>query len=137
MTAFAILFTMAAIGISETVYLIRKRKEGDKPLCPIGGGCSTVLESKYNSIFGVHNDLLGLLFYLASGFLTALIVLEIGPTAVLTNVVGLMICGALAMSVVFTYLQAFVIKSWCFWCVMSALTIVVMALTLLGFIVSL
>jgi uncharacterized membrane protein len=32
------------------------------------------------------------------------------------------------MSIFFTYLQAVVIKQWCFWCLMSALTVAVMFL---------
>ena len=32
MTSFALLFTMASIGISETVYLIRKRVAAEKPM---------------------------------------------------------------------------------------------------------
>jgi len=31
MTAYALLFTLAAVGLSETVYLIRKRMAAEKP----------------------------------------------------------------------------------------------------------
>lgn len=135
MTAYAILFTMAAIGISETVYLIRSRKANEKPICPIGGGCSTVLESKYNTIFGVHNDILGLLFYIGATVLTSLIVVEVGQGEfheLIDTILTVMIFGAAGMSLIFTYLQARVIKAWCFWCLMSALTVLIMLITVLS-----
>lgn len=130
MTAYAILFTMAAIGIAETNYLIRKRRAKQRPVCPVGGGCSTVLESKYNALFGIHNDVLGLVFYLATAILTAFIVVGIGPQAVLNSIIAVLVAGALIMSAIFTYLQGVVIKSWCFWCVGSAITVLIMATTI-------
>lgn len=51
MTAFALLFTLSAIGISETVYLIRKRIASERPVCLIGEDCTLVLASKYNKLF--------------------------------------------------------------------------------------
>ncbi len=132
MTAYAILFTMAAIGISETVYLIRtRREENARVVCPIGGGCNSVLESKYNKLFGIHIDILGLLFYSSSAILMALVVIEVGPVEAFSGIVALLVLGAALMSTWFTYLQWRVIKHWCFWCLMSALTVTVMLTTLL------
>jgi uncharacterized membrane protein len=129
-TPFAILFTLAAIGIAETAYLIRKRKENEKPVCPIGGGCATVLESKYNVTLGIHNDELGLAFYVAMAGVTALLVIGTGPLAAWNLLAAGMIVGALLMSARFVYLQWQVIRAWCFWCLMSTATIVGMALIL-------
>jgi len=126
-TAFALLFTLTAIGISETSYLIRKRKASEKPICPIGGGCSVVLSSKYNSMFGVHNDVMGRLFYIFIAFMTAFLVIGVEPIQWWYNISALAIAGAAVMSLILTYLQWRVLKSWCFWCVMSALTVAGMA----------
>jgi uncharacterized membrane protein len=132
MTAYAILFTMAAIGVAETVYLIRTRWEADaQVICPIGGGCHAVLESKYNKLFGVHNDLLGFLFYASSAVLMSLVVIDVGPVEVFASIVAVMTLGAAVMSLRFVYLQWRVIKQWCFWCLMSAATVAVMLLTIL------
>ncbi|MEK7081962.1 MAG: vitamin K epoxide reductase family protein [Patescibacteria group bacterium] len=51
MTALALLFTLSAVGISETVYLIRKRLAAEKPICPIGENCALVLTSRWSKIF--------------------------------------------------------------------------------------
>ena len=132
MTAYAILFTMAAIGISETVYLIRTRwAEEGEVVCPIGGGCHTVLDSKYNKLFGIHNDLLGLAFYVSAALLMSLVVMEIGPMNRFVQLVALMVLVGVAMSAYFTFLQWRIIKQWCFWCLMSAGTISIMFITLI------
>ena len=138
MTHFALLFTLAAIGISETAYLIRKRKHSERPTCFIGGGCNVVLESKYNTIFGLHNDILGLFFYIFIGIMTALVVVE-APEPQLTFFDSIngnfwMFLGQVSigigvlMSLIFIYLQWKVIQAWCFWCLMSALTIWLMGI---------
>lgn len=127
----ALLFTLACIGISETVYLIRKRIEDSKPACFIGGSCTLVLYSKWNKTLGIHNDVLGLFFYAVLSVITGLSVVEVEPVTLWQNIayVGVSI-GAL-MSLYFIFLQWKVIKVWCFWCLMSAMTIGFMALIVL------
>src|SRR3989344_3961588 len=78
MTTFALLFTLSAIGISETMYLIRTRIAAEEPVCPIGEGCATVLTSKYSKIFIIPNDILGLLAYVVISFIAALLVIGVG-----------------------------------------------------------
>lgn len=133
MTAFALLFTLAAIGIAETAYLIRKRRAAEAPICPVGGGCVTVLSSQYNRTFGIHNDFLGMAFYLAMAFLTGFIVVGVGPLPVWDALAGMMIAGALAMSAYLVFLQWRIIKAWCFWCLMSSATVLGMFLILARF----
>ena len=130
MTTFALLFTLSAIGISETVYLIRTRIAAEEPVCPIGEGCATVLTSKYSKIFIIPNDILGLLAYVVISFIAALLVIGVGVSfwsVVIKILVGL----ASLVSLFFTYLQWREIRAWCFWCLMSAFTIWLMALIII------
>ena len=131
MTAHALLFTLAAIGISETVYLIRERLLHEKPFCVLGQSCEVVLESKYNKIFGVHNDVMGLLFYIAVSFITAFLVIGVEPMEWWDLFAKIAIASGAVFSLFLVYLQWKVIKVWCFWCLMSAMTIFLMALILL------
>jgi len=124
------LFTLAAIGISETVYLIRKRIAKERPVCIIGQECHQVLESEHNKTFGIHNEILGLLFYISVFTITLMLVIEIGPLIWWNRLVNVLVFGGTLMSIYFTYLQWRVIKSWCFRCVMAAVTIFLMALVL-------
>lgn len=123
MTSYALLFTFSAIGISETVYLIRKRIAQDMPVCPIGESCALVLTSKYNKVFIVPNDILGLLFYITTSFISAFLVIGIEPLAFWDFIFKLSIAVGSLLSLFFTYLQWRVIHAWCFWCLMSAFTI--------------
>ncbi|MEK9182928.1 MAG: vitamin K epoxide reductase family protein [Patescibacteria group bacterium] len=131
MTAYALLFTLAAIGLSETVYLIRKRMFAEKLVCLIGGSCNLVLESKYNKLFGVHNDILGLLFYVMALFISGFLVIGVEPLLFWIFILKFSVAVGSLMSLIFTYLQWRVIKAWCFWCLMSAITIWLMGAALL------
>jgi len=132
MTPHALLFTLAAIGISETTYLIQKRHLGEKPVCPINiSDCHKVLESKYNKTFWIHNDVLGLIFYITVAILTSLIVIGIHPVNLLDIIVKLLIYIGVLMSIFFTFLQWRVIQAWCTWCLISALTILLMTVIVL------
>ncbi|MBI2639280.1 MAG: vitamin K epoxide reductase family protein [Candidatus Sungbacteria bacterium] len=132
LTPHALLFTVAAIGISETAYLIQKRIAAERPVCPIGEGCETVLNSKYNRLFlGIHNEVFGFLFYIAFAVIAALLVIGAGEIeAFLVPIAWLMLIGATAASAFFIYLQWRVIRAWCFWCVMSAITVGLMDIIL-------
>ncbi len=136
MTSYALLFTLSAIGISETVYLIRKRLASEKPVCPIGGGCALVLTSKYNKLFVIPNDILGLLFYIMAAFVSAFLVIDVPPIAFWSLIIKLSITFGALLSLFFIYLQWRVIKAWCFWCLMSAFTIFLMGIIIVvsGFI---
>lgn len=141
MTPHALLFTLAAIGISETAYLINKRRLGEKPVCPIAeSNCHIVLESKYNKlvfsfgnkIFWIHNDILGILFYIAVTIISASLVIgQSGLDQYLALLLKVLIITGVVMSAYFTFLQGWVIKAWCFWCLMSAATVFLMLLIVL------
>lgn len=123
MTEYALLFTLAAIGISETSYLIRTREKQEKPVCIIGEDCHKVLESKYNKFLGIHNDVWGFVFYFGIAFLNAIRVIGIGNTQLLNWLIGFGILVGTIISILFVYIQVVILKKWCFWCMLSAITV--------------
>ena len=131
MTSIALLFTLSSIGISEAIFLVRKRIASDAPICPIGGDCEVVLTSRYNKIFFIHNDILGLLTYIIISIIAAFLVIGVPPLPLWSIAIKILIGIASIMSFVFTYLQWRVIRAWCFWCLMSASTIWLMAIIIL------
>ena len=134
LTPHALLFTIAAIGISEASYLIRKRIAAERPVCPIGQGCATVLNSKYNRmVLGIPNDLLGIAFYVSLSAVAALIVIGGDNLTLFVNIAKILLLGGTIMSATLTYLQWKVIRAWCFWCVMSAITVGLMDIIILTF----
>jgi uncharacterized membrane protein len=120
----ALLFIIAVVGISKTSYLIHKRIAGEKPVCPIGQGCASVLSSKYNQLFfHIHNDVLGLLFFIVFAVMAMLMMIGAGPQWLWEITARTLLVGATLISFFLIYLQAVVLKEWCFWCLMSSLTV--------------
>ncbi len=132
MTALALIFTLAAIGISETVYLIRKRIASEKPVCILGEDCVTVLTSKYSRLFIIPNDVLGFLAYIVIATISAFLVIGVEPIYFWSLILKILVFVASLISLLFTYLQWRVIKAWCFWCLMSAFTIWLMGVIILA-----
>lgn len=128
MTTSALLFTLSAIGINATVYLIRKRVASEKPVCLIGKGCVKVLGSKYSRVFFIPNDVLGLLSYIAIALISALLVIGVEPAPLWDLALKILVATASLVSVFLTYLQWRVIGAWCFWCLVSAFTIWLMGI---------
>lgn len=92
---------------------------------------SNVLLSKYNSLFlGIHNDVMGLAFYIFSALMTALLFLQVGPVLWIYALELAAVGAAVFTSLVFVFLMWRVIRYWCVWCLMSAIITFVM-----GFIV--
>ena len=131
MTAFALLFTLSAIGISEVTYLIRKRIAEEKPVCIIGASCSIVLKSKYHKFFIIPNDILGLLLYITVSCIAAFLVIGVEPMDLWNISLKVLVALGSLFSLILTYLQWRVIKAWCFWCIMSACTIWLMGIIIL------
>ena len=131
MTALSLIFTLAAIGVSEMIYLIRTRIAAERPICPIGGDCQIVLTSKWSHLFIVPNDILGLLNYISIAFLSAFLVIGFGPASFWLLILKAIIILTSLLSLFFVYLQWKVIKAWCFWCVMSACTFWLMGIIIL------
>ncbi|MBI2624852.1 MAG: hypothetical protein HYW70_00735 [Candidatus Nealsonbacteria bacterium] len=126
-----LLFTLAAIGISESVYLIRTRMAGQRPVCVIGKDCHKVLESEYRKIFGIDNDTLALIFYIIVSLTTAILVLEAGPVVFIQRLAKILILTGAGFSVLTIFVQWRLIKAWCFWCLMASATVFLMAITIL------
>lgn len=131
MIFFILIFAFSAIGVGETIYLIKKRIVAEKPICFINEYCENALNSKYNKIFSIHIDILGLLFYVAVLFIASFLIIEIQPIIFWDLVLKILVATASLMSVFFTYLQWKVIRAWCFWCLVSAFTIWLMGLIIL------
>lgn len=131
MTPLSVIFVLSVLGIAETAYLIGKRIAMEKPFCPMGGDCDLVLTSKYNHLLGVPNDILGLLSYMAVAAISAALYLGISSVLPLALLLHIIVAMACIMSAVLIYIQWRLIKAWCFWCLISSLTVLIMGAMLL------
>ena len=120
---------LALIGLADSIYLTVQHVTGQSVRCTIVSGCSEVLSSSYASFQGIPLALIGAVAYFTVFSLATLAAFRypfVGK--LLAGVVGLMLLTTLWL----IYLQAFVIRSFCQYCLLSALVTIV-----LGFLVAL
>ncbi|MBI2037386.1 MAG: vitamin K epoxide reductase family protein [Candidatus Magasanikbacteria bacterium] len=111
---------VSAVGFVDATYLTAKHFLGEPITCSILHGCEQVTASEYSIMFGLPVALLGALYYL-SVLLLITIYLQTKQRAPLLLVSLLTLFGFL-FSLRFVYLQIFVIKAICIFCMVSATT---------------
>lgn len=109
-----VLAVVAVLGLAVAAYLTYVRYSGGEVACVVGGGCDTVQKSEYATLVGIPVPALGLAGY--TGFLvSALIPGPLGRALGLFNGVV-----AFGFSAWLTAVEAFILETWCAWCVTSA-----------------
>ncbi len=107
-------------GFLDSVYLTAKRFIGGPIPCFVFTGCDTVAQSPYALLFGVPLSVIGVLYYLS---VILLVVFYFGTNQqTAMKVFSLLSVVGFLASIYFIYLQAFVIKAFCFYCILSAVT---------------
>jgi len=112
-----VLFIIALIGFTDASFLTIEHFRNVIPPCTTAG-CETVLTSPYSTMFGIPVALLGMVYYLLISIgLFAHIEGKHEPSlraVLLVTIVGFV------MSIWFVGAQAFLIHSWCQYCLVSA-----------------
>lgn len=112
------MLVLAVVGFIDASYLTALHYLEVIPPCSIVAGCEQVLTSKYSVIFGVPAALFGSVFYL-SIFILALLYKELKSDKILS--VSIYLSGAAFLfSLLMVYLQLFVLRSICLYCMASA-----------------
>ena len=94
--------------------------------------CDIVLASTYSKIFKIPNDILGLLFYSATAIMSACLIAGISNAPILMMLIKISITAGAFMSLILVYIEWRIIKAWCFWCTVSAITVWLMGIILLA-----
>lgn len=112
------LLVPAVIGLFDATYLTSAHYAGFAVTCSILGGCEKVTTSQYATISGVPVALLGALYYLA----VLLLVLGYWETkkVILARSIAVLTGLGFLFSLWFLYLQVYVIKALCLYCLTSA-----------------
>ncbi len=118
------------LGFLDAIFLTAEHYLGPLLGCPIFGGCDKVLLSPYSAASGIPVALFGAVYYLAI-FVFGVAYFDTGRVKILRFAAGLTPLGFI-VSLWFLYLQLFVIKALCFYCLLSLLTSTL--LFILGFI---
>lgn len=121
-----LIYVFGIIGVLDTLYLIYHKVRGTDVACPFfpKEWCHKVQHSKQSKTFGVPNSVAGFCIYalillgtwLFAGFGG---VLPFWPVQILVGV-------GFLFSLYFLYVQAFVLRAFCTWCVLSLINFAVM-----------
>jgi uncharacterized membrane protein len=117
-------YILAFLGFIDALYLLIIKLSNNKALCIQGiGDCWSVNLSKYSEIAGVPISILGMAAYLA---IIVLLFLETKSPFWRNNspilIFGITLAGTL-YSIYLTYIEIYVLKAICPFCVFSALII--------------
>lgn len=124
------LFSLLGLGISS--FLFYEYNLTGSVLCPVGNGCDIVRASSYSHFLGISIPILGVLFYLGMAALSVLRSQKLSSEILAKLRLWGSITGV-AFGVYLTYLEAFVIKAFCFWCVLSfIISIIILLLIILA-----
>ena len=123
-----LLYAVAGVGLIDTLYLSYHAITKTDVACWFfpKEWCKKVQYSKYSRTFGIPNPYLGLLMYVATFGFTYLT--SLGQMA--SWVVPAIVIFGFAFSMYFTFIQTFVLRAFCTWCVVSAINFTIMFISL-------
>src|SRR3989344_6650750 len=127
MNTITILYVFSGIGILDTLYLIYHKFKGTDVACPFfpKKWCRTIQYSSYSTTMGIPNSIAGFGMYV---IILVLAWLYAGGSVAFWSVQAIVTFGFI-FSMYFTYIQAFVLRAFCTWCVVSAINFTIMFLT--------
>lgn len=116
----ATFIVLSVAGLVNASYLTYKHYQKKPLVCPINHDCNAVVESKWGNMFGIRNEILGVLFYggMFIGGLLNVVRPEAIPKLHLLILIGSSL--GLAFSILLTLIQKYAIKDFCFYCLISA-----------------
>jgi uncharacterized membrane protein len=115
---YALAALVSLIGLADAIYLTVEHLSGRSVRCTIVSGCSEVLSSEYATVGSIPLAMIGAAAYFTVFSVAVLASYSYKWAAkLLTVIVALMFVTTLWL----LYLQAFVIKHFCQFCLLSAL----------------
>jgi uncharacterized membrane protein len=112
-------------GFFIALYIYKHKKANTQPMvCPLDFDCHAVVHSDYSRFLGIRVEVLGMIYY---GYVVLAYVLILGyqnglvsSNSILTFPIYFLSPLAFAFSIYLVSVQAFVLKNWCTWCIISA-----------------
>ncbi len=114
---------LAAAGLVLSAWLWYHATRTAVLFCPSGGGCSTVQQSRYAHFLGLPVAAWGAFYYLLAVFVAAQWAIARpvpGQERMFSWLVLVLAATGEAVSLYLIYLELFIIRAVCFWCVVSA-----------------
>lgn len=123
MFVYAVNIVLAIVGLYVSLFIYKEKnltEKNGKMICPLGGDCQKVVNSQFSKLFGISIEYFGMIYYflILFGYITLLsFPYEI---EVLYFVLAFLSLGGFLFSLYLLFIQAFLIRNWCLWCLISA-----------------
>ena len=108
---------LALVGIGDSIYLTAQHLLGNSLRCTITSGCSEVLGSSYASVAGYPLAAVGAVAYFTAFSLATLAAFGYARARAL---LALLVGSMLLVTLWLLYVQAFVLRAFCQYCLLSA-----------------
>lgn len=116
-----ILIFAAGFGFFVSWYIRHKKLARERMVCYLGSNCDNIVHSQYSVFLGVPVEVLGMIYYsllaLSHGILVAV------PAFATPSVIFALLAAtsaAFLFSMYLIFIQAFTLKEFCTWCLVSA-----------------
>jgi uncharacterized membrane protein len=128
--AFIVFAATGGFGVASYIYYTKKSHK--QLVCPVGSDCNAVITSRYSKFLGVSIEYLGMFYYaiIFIAYIFLIFVLHPLPGPLLAGLT-MFTATAFFFSLYLLFAQAFLLRQWCIWCILSA------ALSIAIFIISL
>lgn len=121
-SAYVLIIFLAFGGFLIARYIWHHKKNSQEALvCPLKTNCDTVIHSDFSKFLGIPIEIIGMIYYASLSVSYGFIIIfpALGQT-IFVSFLLLASILAFIFSVYLTMVQAFVIKNWCTWCLISA-----------------
>lgn len=126
--AAVVMMLLSLLGLVDAFYVAQAAATGRTMYCILFDGCNTVTQSPYGRFYGVPLSFLGVVFYLCSVGLAALLTFD--PLSRGLRVGALLLSGVgVGYSAFSMYLQTQYIRALCSYCLISAILTVLLLAT--------
>lgn len=110
-------------GFLIALYILLQKRKLHPVVCPMKGNCDAVVKSEYSKFFHIPVEYLGIAYYLLIFF--SYLFLFVIPSfnqqhPLFTFSVLSLSLVAFLFSIYLTFIQAFLIRQFCTWCLLSA-----------------
>ena len=115
--AYVVAALLSLFGLADAVYLTIEHVTGQSVRCTIISGCSEVLSSRYAVVAGIPLAMVGAAAYFT---VFSLAILAVFGYRIAGALLTPLVVGMFLISLWLIYLQAFVIREFCQYCLFSA-----------------
>lgn len=117
------------VGLIDSLYLFYKYINADPINCFLFDGCNAVAQSPYSSFLGIPIPTFGVVFYSVIFLLCFLMLRHDNNILRRISLIGALI--GFIFSLYFIFLQGFIIQAFCIYCLISAVSSLVLLCTLI------